>query len=147
MSNRTSGYHQKGTQGLSEIRVQDMGHCQCWASFLSQRETVMFRECKRIVGVADLEESPRGLCKGPSIAKQAEVVGGKGLSGQRRASFQEDDELHFPQGQWHQRSGWMSHPTFPFSQPRKHISHQTKEHGAQHPLLPCAPPPTLTLLD
>ena len=96
MSNRASGYHQKGTQGLSEIRVQDMGHCQCWASFLSQRETVMFRECKRIVGVADLEESPRGLCKGPSIAKQAEVVGGKGFPGQRSASFQDDDELHLP---------------------------------------------------
>lgn len=27
----------KGLRRLSEIRVQDMGHFQCWASFLSQR--------------------------------------------------------------------------------------------------------------
>ena len=26
MSSRVSGYHQKGTQELSEIRVQDVGH-------------------------------------------------------------------------------------------------------------------------
>ena len=56
----------------------------------------------------------------------AEVVGGKGLSEQRSASFQEDHELHFPWGKWHQRSGCMSHPTLPSSQPRKHISHQMK---------------------
>ena len=40
MFNRASGYHQKGTQELSEIRVQDMGHSQCWAFLLSERETV-----------------------------------------------------------------------------------------------------------
>ena len=62
MSNRASGYHQKGTQGLSEIRVQDVGHCQCWASFLSQRETVMFRAWKRIMEVAETWRKARGTC-------------------------------------------------------------------------------------
>ena len=46
----------------------------------------------------DLEESPRDLCKGPRVAKQAEVVGGKGFPGQRSASFQEEDDMHFPKG-------------------------------------------------
>ena len=42
MSSRASGYHQKGTQELSEIRVQDVGHSQCWPFLLSQKETVKF---------------------------------------------------------------------------------------------------------
>ena len=62
MSNRASGYHQKGTQELSEIRLQDVGHCQRWASFLSQRESVMFRAWKRIVGVAETWKKAQGTC-------------------------------------------------------------------------------------
>jgi hypothetical protein len=62
MFNRASGYHQKGTQELSEIRVQEVGHSQCWASFFSQRETVMFRAWKIIMGVAETWKKAQETC-------------------------------------------------------------------------------------
>ena len=98
MSNRASSHHQKGTQELSEIRVQDMGHFQCWASFLSQRNCKVLSMEKNHGRCRNVEESPRELCKRPRVAKQAEVVGGKGFPGQRSASFQEEDDMHFPKG-------------------------------------------------
>ena len=58
MSNRTSGYHQKGTQELSEIRVQDVGHCQRWASFLSQRNCKVLSMEKNHGRCRNVEESP-----------------------------------------------------------------------------------------
>ena len=62
MFNRASGYHQKGTQELSEIRVQEVGHSQCWASSFSQRETVMFRAWKIIMGVAETWKKAQETC-------------------------------------------------------------------------------------
>ena len=45
----------------------------------------------------DSKASLSDLCKQRTEGRwQAEVVGGKGLSGQGSASFQEDDEFHFP---------------------------------------------------
>ena len=63
MSNRASSHHQKGTQELSEIRVQDMGHFQCWASFLSQRNCKVLSMEKNPGRCRNVEESPRELCK------------------------------------------------------------------------------------
>ena len=99
----------------------------------------------------DLEESPRDLCKGPSVAKQAEVVGVKGLSGQRNASFQEDDELHLP---WGLPDNGIRHlvgchiQLSPFPCPRKTSPTKQREQSEEHPLLPhFLPSPTLNLIE
>ena len=99
----------------------------------------------------DLEESPRDLCKGPSVAKQAEVVGGKGFPKQRSASFQEDDELHLP---WGLPDNGIRHlvgchiQLSPFPCPRKTSPTKQREKSKEHPLLPhLLPPPALNLLE
>ena len=52
--------------------VQDVDYSQCWALFLSPRETKVPSREKNHGGCRELEESPRDLCKGPRVAKQAD---------------------------------------------------------------------------
>ena len=99
----------------------------------------------------DSKASLSNLCKQRTEGRwQAEVVGGKGLSGQRSASFQEKDELHFP-GELPDngiRDLVGCHIQLsPSPSPGNTSPIKQNEHSVEHPLLPCAPPPTLTLLD
>ena len=100
MSNRASSHHQKVTQELSDIRV-GAGHGSLLVlGFypLSEINCKVLSMEKNHGRCRDLEEIPRDLCKGPRVAKQADVVGRKGFPGQRSASFQEEDDMHFPKG-------------------------------------------------
>ena len=80
MSGRASGYHQKGTQELSEIRVgAGLGSLPVLGFFpFSERNYKVFSMEKNHGSCRDLEESLRDLCKGPRVAKQAD--GREGVS-------------------------------------------------------------------
>ena len=152
MSNIVSSYHQKGTQELSEIRVgTGHGYSQCWVSFLSERNCKVFSMKKNHGSGRDLEEIPRDLCKGPRVAKKADVVGGKGFPGQRSASFQEEDDIDFPKGLPDNgiRDLVGCHIQLsPSPCPGNTSPTKPREQSEVHPLLPYfLPTPTLTLLE
>ena len=80
MSSRAFGYHQKGTQVLREITVgAGLGSLPVLGFFpFSERNCKVFSVEKNHGSCRDLEESPRDLCKGPRVAKQAD--GWEGVS-------------------------------------------------------------------
>ena len=130
--------------------VQDVGHYQGWASFLSQRETVKFIAWKRIMGVAETWKKAQGTCA-EDRSLPSRLMGGKRFADQRSASFQEDDELHLlwglPDNDIRDLIGshtQLSPSHFPGS-----TSHtKQREQIEKHPLLPhLFPPPALTLLE
>ena len=129
------------TQELSDIRVgAGHGSLLVLGFFpLSEISCKVLSMEKNHGRCRDLEEIPRDLCKGPKVAKQADVVGRKGFPGQRSASFQEEDDMHFPKGLpdngirdlvgYHIQlslSGELETRLEIWKHIWKHISHQTK---------------------
>lgn len=104
------------------------GSVHCWASFFSEAETVMALTMERAQGHwKDLNESLSNLCKQRTEGHwKAEVVGGRGFLAREgppskrmmNCIFHGDNGIRDLVGCHIQLS--------PFSQPRKHICHQTK---------------------
>lgn len=153
MSNRASSHHQKVTQELSEIRVgAGHGSLPVLGFFpLSERNCKVLSMEKNHGRCRDLEEIPRDLCKGPRVAKQADVVGRKGFPGQRSASFQEEDDMHFPKGLPDNgiRELVGCHIQLsPSPCPANTSPTKQREQSEEHPLLPhFLPSPTLNLIE